>query len=611
MATPETAQLSDRIALLLLLAYTVVFVGLTIRQHNGFGTQALDLAKFDQAIWNTAHGRPFRITLSEDSVIQSHFSPALALYAPLYWLWPDVRLLFVVQALCMAGAGALIYVHLREEHPWLGLAAFAAYLMHPSVHQVNLVEFRRLTLAVLTTSLTLYAMLRRRYGWMALALGITLLCKEDMAFTVIGVGLYLFIVQRQRRLGALLTALGVAYLVLVPFVLLPALNAESGYRHAGANFGYLGDSLDEIAVATLRRPGLLLRQALQPARLAALGRFLWPTLGLFALAPEIAGLMLPYLAYLLTSTSSTQGQLGAWYPSVPLVFLGWATALGLRRLPTRARRPAAVLLLVAALGGWLLYSPLWPGAAFEARHYVVVPHDRAVRRALREIPTEATVAAQDALVPHLAHRREIYLFPWITEDTSADYVALDRSMGTYPLELPQYNTAFYDHLAGAEHAIAAQVDDFYLFRRVEALTPDVTCRKTWGDVLTLTGYSLTPATEDGPFQRTTAAPGEATLRVALLWRVERTMTENYTVFVHLLDAEGRLLAQHDSWPADAYRPTSVLGAGSHVRDVHTLTGPAVTASDGLSLRIGLYDSVTGTPLLLPDGEAFIVVPLKF
>ena len=56
------------------------------------------LAKFDQAIWNTAQGRPFQITLGEQSVLDSHFSPALALFAPVYWLWSDIRVLAILQA---------------------------------------------------------------------------------------------------------------------------------------------------------------------------------------------------------------------------------------------------------------------------------------------------------------------------------------------------------------------------------------------------------------------------------------------------------------------------------------------------------------------------------
>lgn len=208
---------SERAALALFMLYGSALSYLTIREHNGFGTWALDLAKFDQAIWNTAHGRPFQITLIESSINQGHFSPALALYAPLYLLWSNVRILFIAQSLLIAGAGYLIYRFFREKAPWLGLAVFAAYLMNPSVHQVNLIEFRRLTLAMFTTSFAVYHMLKRQYSWMMLGLVVTLLCKEDMAFTCIAAGIYVALRQKSYSWGALVTAIGVLYLAFIPF----------------------------------------------------------------------------------------------------------------------------------------------------------------------------------------------------------------------------------------------------------------------------------------------------------------------------------------------------------------------------------------------------------
>ena len=47
----------------------------------------------------------------------------------------------------MSAAGFLIYWFLRGQQPWLGLAVYAAYLMHPALHQVYLSGFRRETLA--------------------------------------------------------------------------------------------------------------------------------------------------------------------------------------------------------------------------------------------------------------------------------------------------------------------------------------------------------------------------------------------------------------------------------------------------------------------------------
>lgn len=237
---------SDAVAVSLLVLYTIVFSWLMVSVHDGFRTPAVDLGKFDQAIWNTAHGRPYQITLGEESVLQSHFSPALALLAPLFWVCPDIRLLLVLQALSVAAAGFLVYWYYRAKQPWLGLGVYAAYLMHPAVHQVTLVGFNRLTLAIVLTSFVLYCLLKQRHGWMMLGLVISLLCREDMAFTWVAIGLYVAFLQRSPKIGIPLSVGGVAYLVLIPFAVLPALSGSTGYGHAQVNFSYLGSTVGEI-----------------------------------------------------------------------------------------------------------------------------------------------------------------------------------------------------------------------------------------------------------------------------------------------------------------------------------------------------------------------------
>lgn len=603
-------QLSDWLALGLLFAYGLIFSWLTIRQHQSFNTNALDLAKFDQSIWNTAQGRPYQITISENLVIQSHFSPALALFAPLYWIWPDVRLLFVAQSLLLGGAGFLIYWFFRRDNPWLGLAVFAAYLMHPSLHQVNLMEFRRITLAVFATSFALYHMLRRRYGWMALGLALALLSKEDMSLTAVAFGLYILLVQRRYRVGAAALAVGLAWFVLVPFGLLPAImphDAIEGYQHAGSYFAYLGTSLPEIINTVLTRPGALWEYAGQVERVTAVFNFLWPTAFLFLLAPALALLMLPHFAYLLVSTADAMGRLQAWYPSVLLVLLFWAVALGAARIRQAQRRHAALVVLLLASGtAWLLNSQLWPGRHFDAERYAITAHERQVEAILRTIPTDAIVMAQDPLVPHLSHRTDIYLFPWTRGGNQPDYLIFDTNMRTYPLGPDEFRSLFYDVLAGTDYELVSQAETLYVFRYVGDVEPQVALQADFGESLRLEGYSVTAAPPGEPYlPGLDALPVGTTLRVELLWETLGSLNQNYTVFVHALDGNGRMLGQHDSWPADAHRPTSVLSVGERVRDVHYLTLSEPVAREDIMLRVGLY-APDGTHLPTADGSDFLL-----
>lgn len=97
-----------------------------------------------------------------------------------------------------------------------------------------------------------------------------------------------------------------------------------------------------------------------------------------------------------------------------------------------------------------------------------------------------------------------------------------------------------------------------------------------------------------------AEPGGA-VGVSLTWRAGREISRNYKVFVHLYDDQGRLVAQHDSQPANEVRPTSTWAVGERIEDRHGLALP-LDAPSPLRLVVGLYDPATGQRLLLPDGR---------
>jgi hypothetical protein len=87
----------------------------------------------------------------------------------------------------------------------------------------------------------------------------------------------------------------------------------------------------------------------------------------------------------------------------------------------------------------------------------------------------------------------------------------------------------------------------------------------------------------------TCTPDTLTLRVD--WISAETPTQDWSVFVHLLDSGGALLTQADqSAPVYGWRPTSTWLPGEIVRDFYTLPH----LPEGQSMRFGLYRQ-------LPDG----------
>jgi hypothetical protein len=98
-------------------------------------------------------------------------------------------------------------------------------------------------------------------------------------------------------------------------------------------------------------------------------------------------------------------------------------------------------------------------------------------------------------------------------------------------------------------------------------------------------------------------PGE-TLRLILYWRALLQMQESYTVFVHVVRADGSILTQRDAQPRDGTHPTSSWAPGELVRDPYELTIPGDAPPDIYWLKVGMYSQATMQRLPVVDpGQA--------
>jgi 4-amino-4-deoxy-L-arabinose transferase-like glycosyltransferase len=107
-----------------------------------------------------------------------------------------------------------------------------------------------------------------------------------------------------------------------------------------------------------------------------------------------------------------------------------------------------------------------------------------------------------------------------------------------------------------------------------------------GDVAELLGYDLETAE---------SRPG-GTLRLVLYWRALQSTDISFTVFVHLVDSQGRSVGQQDTLPAGGTAPTVTWLPGEIIVDLHELTVRPEAIPGEYTIIIGLYDAVTGARL---------------
>jgi len=120
-----------------------------------------------------------------------------------------------------------------------------------------------------------------------------------------------------------------------------------------------------------------------------------------------------------------------------------------------------------------------------------------------------------------------------------------------------------------------------------------------GDKVELAGYKLTTDAASPQSGILTTEPNTA-LRLTLYWRALAPMETSYTVFTHLLDANGQLWAQKDNPPVRGSYLTTEWRIGETIVDKFDIVIPPHAPAGQYELEVGLYDATTGQRLPLLD-----------
>lgn len=95
-------------------------------------------------------------------------------------------------------------------------------------------------------------------------------------------------------------------------------------------------------------------------------------------------------------------------------------------------------------------------------------------------------------------------------------------------------------------------------------------------------------------------PGQ-TLAATLYWHALKKPEYDYTVFLQLLDPDGKLIARSDVYPLQGRFPTSKWKANETLRDVQRIEIPGDAKAGPAKLIVGLYRLETMERLLLTSG----------
>lgn len=136
----------------------------------------------------------------------------------------------------------------------------------------------------------------------------------------------------------------------------------------------------------------------------------------------------------------------------------------------------------------------------------------------------------------------------------------------------------------------------------------VTSGERFGGEIELVHYDIGAPTSslDASGQARSIRAGRI-LPIELLWLALKRPASNYKVFVHLLDDQGKLVAQRDMEPVGGTRPTGTWDSGERISDLVGLLIPPGTLSRQYSIELGLYRQDDGSRLELASGADHLVI----
>ncbi len=128
-----------------------------------------------------------------------------------------------------------------------------------------------------------------------------------------------------------------------------------------------------------------------------------------------------------------------------------------------------------------------------------------------------------------------------------------------------------------------------------------------GDAISLMGWESIPSFSSG--NAVSVVRGQ-TFGIDLMWRGDRAISQSYTVFVHLIDSNGRVVADADSPPLRGLFPTVRWVPGETIRDRHTLKVPADIAPGNYAIEVGMYEPADGVRLTIGGADTLVLTQVK-
>lgn len=450
------------------IVYAAMMATVGFERHLALETRAFDLGIFAQAVWNTLQGDFFFSSIKDNmNLLGDHVSPILFLTTPFYAVWPDPRMLVLLQTIAAASSFFPLALLARDKFKNRSLTLIFLLMffffqpMRAALHE----DFHPEVLAEPFLWWAFVFLEKRRVKWFVLSLLVAAAGKENFLGITFMLGFYAFAWKRMRTVGALVMLGSAGLFIWETKWLVPQLTGTR-YFYGGNYSPMLIDPVSGI-----------LKKLLSAESLEYIFKVYIPFFFLPFAHFQTLILTFPVLFQNLLATNGSMRSFNYHYFTGLTPFLFISTIFALAKL--RDQHQWFRKFLIHAGFFLLAISLLRSGPAeywfFWDIHSHRSAHTDMIRKKLAGIPRKARVLTHNAFIPQLCDRKYIYQFSYNPNPTKikqaknyqADYLIWDSDYWeptTEPLE------SSLKELQQLGFAVEFEKNGFYVLRHPKELS---------------------------------------------------------------------------------------------------------------------------------------------
>ncbi|MBI4097985.1 MAG: DUF2079 domain-containing protein [Candidatus Levybacteria bacterium] len=463
--------LREKNVFVLLLFWVIVlgfaYSALSLTRHSHFDSGAFDLGIYDQGVWLYSRFEIPYSSVKERLLLGDHLTLTLPLIAPLFYIFDDVRALLIFQAfwLSLSTIGVYKLALNRKIQPLPSFVIAFVYSFFYGIQFAVFFDFHPVIIAAGLLPWVAYALEKRKFRLFLSLTVLVILTQENMGLAVASIGLVYFFKKQYRKISVVMILTG----IIASFVSLKIVSYFS-------NVGY------EYVPSINPNPIAIAWSFFDNADKLSVWIY---SLGLFSFLPllspgSILGATLDLAQYFATGEAFSR----MWSPFMHhRIILASILALGiidafefLRKKGVNLYFLSIIVLSLSLIQQYYFHFPLnkLSKPIFHANQAWMEDN----RKIISLVPKDVPIAAQQNLVPHLSHRKEIYLlYPkkstdpkkcfelkecwWLDFGGKPEYLIVDTHEGSTLTQLLETRENFISALSNMQKTGKIQ-----LFKRI-------------------------------------------------------------------------------------------------------------------------------------------------